>query len=136
MAYLNESKEVREVRDAFCAMVRQGGCPAMCKIKQWARLKNVVIKEAFGKAGMQVPAEAIEPFGLLTVRELIRSIRKAYKDWDNGLITQTEFNDRAHRINDEYELWEQLGRVSDDDMWRYHDEYAASIMAANDVAEL
>ena len=136
MSYLNELDEVTCLRNEFCAMIRHGGCPAMCKIKRWAELKNAVICEAFSKAGMQVPAEAIEPFGLMPVRQLIREIRRVYLEWDAGRISQSEFNAQAHRINKVYELWAKLDRLDDDEVMRYHDEYVSSIMAVNDVCEL
>lgn len=61
--YLNESEKVREIRDRFIDMIAHGGCPAMCKIKLWAQLKNAVIREAFAKAGLPTPACALESFG-------------------------------------------------------------------------
>lgn len=135
MAYLNESEEVRNLRNAFCKLIEHGGCPAMCKIKQWAVLKNAVIFEAFAKAGMQVPAAVVEPFGLRPVRELIREIRRAYGAWDQGRLSQREFNEQASRISDEFELRERLGYVGDAEGDKFHDEYESSMIAANDVAE-
>ena len=135
MSYLNELDEVTRLRNEFCAMIRHGGCPAMCKIKRWAELKNAVICEAFAKAGMQVPAAVVEPFGLRPVRELIREIRRAYGAWDQGRLSQREFNEQASRISDEFELRERLGYVGDAEGDKFHDEYESSMIAANDVAE-
>ena len=133
MSYLNESEEVRNLRNAFCEMIEHGGCPAMCKIKQWAALKNAVIFEAFAKAGIPVPAAAVEPFGLRPVRQLIRDIRSAYRDWDEGKIDHTQFRKLANRISLEYGVWDMLDRVSSSDSARFHDEYASAIMAADDL---
>ena len=136
MAYLNESEEVRNARNAFCELIEHGGCPAMCKIKQWAALKNAVVFEAFDKAGIPVPAAAVEPFGLRPVRQLIRDIRKAYRDWDANRIEHGEFRRLADGISREYGIWEMLDRVSDADRGRFADEFDSSVMAAGDIVEI
>ena len=136
MAYLNESEEVRNLRNAFCELIGHGGCPAMCKIKQWAALKNAVIFEAFAKAGIAVPAAAVEPFGLRPVRQLIRDIRNAYRDWDGNRIDHGQFRKLADSISREYGIWEMLDRVSADDRARFTDEYDSSVMAAGDIVEI
>lgn len=61
--YLNESERVSAIRNQFIKMVAHGGCPAMCKIKVWAQLKNAIIREAFAKAHMPVPDFVLEHFG-------------------------------------------------------------------------
>ena len=133
MAYLNENEEVRRLRNAFCELIMHGGCPAMCKIKQWAVLKNAVIFEAFDKAGIPVPAAAVEPFGLRTVRQLIRDIRTAYRDWDENRIDHGQFRKIADGISREYGIWETLDCVSSVDRARFTDEFDSSVMAADDL---
>lgn len=136
MAYLNESDEVRNLRNAFCELIEHGGCPAMCKIKRWAVLKNAVVKEAFAKAGIALPAAAVEPFGLRPVRQLIRDIRLAYRDWDENKIDHKQFRELADSIGWEYGIWEMLDRVSSADRARFTDEYDSSVMAAGDIVEI
>ena len=136
MAYLNETEEVRNLRNAFCKLIEHGGSPAMCKIKQWAALKNAVIFEAFTKAGIPVPAAAVEPFGLRPVRQLIRDIRSAYRDWDENRIDHGQFRKLADGISREYGIWETLDRVSSADRARFTDEFDSSVMAAGDIIEL
>lgn len=136
MAYLNESDEVRNLRNAFCELIEHGGCPAMCKIKRWAVLKNAVVKEAFAKAGIALPAAAVEPFGLRSVRQLIRDIRLAYRDWDENKIDHKQFRELADSIGQEYGIWEMLDRVSSADRARFTDEYDSSVMAAGDIVEI
>lgn len=136
MAYLNENEEVRNLRNTFCELIQHGGCPAMCKIKRWAELKNAVVKEAFAKAGIALPAAAVEQFGLRPVRQLIRDIRSAYRDWDEGRIDHKQFRKLADSIGQEYEIWETLDRVSSADRARFTDEFDSSIMAAGDIIEI
>ena len=133
MAYLNENDEVRSLRNAFCELIGHGECPAMCKIKQWAVLKNAVVFEAFEKAGIPVPAAAVEPFGLRPVRQLILDIRTAYRDWDENRIDHGQFRKIADGISREYGIWEMLNRVTSDDRARFEDEFDSSIMAADDL---
>lgn len=136
MSYLNESAEVTKLRNAFCEMIRHGGCPSMCKMKAWAELKNAVVREAYSKAGVPAPAQALEPFGFRSARELIAELKGAYKKWDNGVITQEQFVSEAHRIEHDFEALAEHGHVADADEERFHDEYTSSMMAATDVPEL
>lgn len=61
--YLHDTEKVLELRNQFIDMIAHGGCPAMCKIKVWAQLKNAIIREAFAKAHLPVPEFVLESFG-------------------------------------------------------------------------
>ena len=132
-SYLNETDEVRNLRNRFCELIKSGASPAMCKLKLWAELKNAVVREAFRKADKAAPPEALEPFGVPRVRELTAVIRRLYRQWDAGKLTDQEFLDKAHAVNDDYEVLFAHGKVSDEDEMRYHDEYTSSIMAVTEM---
>ena len=78
-SYLNETEEVRNLRNRFCELIKSGAAPAMCKLKLWAELKNAVVREAFRKADKAAPPEALEPFGVPRARELPAPIRRLYR---------------------------------------------------------
>lgn len=124
-SYLNETDEVREIRNRFCELIRSGAAPAMCKLKLWAELKNAVVREAFGKAGKAVPPESLEPFGVPRARELTAVIRRLYRHWDAGKLTDREFLDKAHAVNADFEVLLAHDKVSDADAMRYTDEYSS-----------
>ena len=86
-SYLNEAEEVRNLRNRFCELIKSGAAPAMCKLKLWAELKNAVVREAFRKAGTAAPPEALEPFGVPRACELTAAIRRLYRQWDAGKLT-------------------------------------------------
>ena len=132
-SYLNETNEIRDLRNRFCKLIQSGAAPAMCKLKLWAELKNAVVREAFRKAGNAAPPKALEPFGVPRVRELTAAIRRLYRQWDAGNLTDQEFLDKAQAVNDDYEVLLEHGKVSDADLMRYHDEYSSSMMAVTDV---
>ena len=131
-SFLNETEEVRNLRNRFCELIKSGAAPAMCKLKLWAELKNAVVREAFRKADKAAPPEALEPFGVPRARELTAAIRRLYRQWDAGKQTDQEFLDKAHAVNADFEVLLEHGKVSDDEMMRYHDEYASSVMAVTD----
>ena len=131
-SYLNEIEEVRSLRNCFCELIKSGAAPSMCKLKLWAELKNAVVREAFRKADKAAPPEALEPFGVPRARELTSAIRRLYRQWDAGKLTDQEFLDKAHAVNADFEVLLEHGKVSDDEMMRYHDEYASSVMAVTD----
>ena len=128
-SYLNETEEVRNQRNRFCEAIRSGAAPAMCKLKLWAELKNAVVREAFRKAGRAAPPEALEPFGVPRARELTAEIRRLYRQWDAGNLTDGQFLARAHAVNDDYEVLFAFGKVADEDETRYHDAYVSSVCA-------
>ena len=132
-SYLNETEEVRNLRNRFCELIKSGAAPAMCKLKLWAELKNAVVREAFGKAGKAAPPAALEPFGVPRARELTAAIRRLYRQWDAGKLTDQEFLDKAHAVNDDYEVLFAHDKVSNEDEMRYHDEYSSSTMAVTDI---
>ena len=132
-SYLNETEEVRSLRNRFCELIKSGAAPAMCKMKLWAKLKNAVVREAFGKAGKAAPPAALEPFGVPRARELTAAIRRLYRQWDAGKLTDQEFLDKAHAVNDDYEVLFAHDKVSNEDEMRYHDEYSSSIMVVTDI---
>ena len=132
-SYLNETEEVRNLRNRFCELIKSGAAPAMCKLKLWAELKNAVVREAFRKAGKAAPPEALEPFGVPRARELTAAIRRLYRQWDAGKLTDQEFLDKAHAVNDDYEVLFAHDKVSNEDEMRYHDEYSSSTMAVTDI---
>ena len=119
-SYLNETEEVRNLRNRFCELIKSGAAPAMCKLKLWAELKNAVVREAFKKAGESAPPEALEPFGVPRARDLTSAIRRL-------------FLDKAHVVNDDYEVLFAHDKVSDEDETRYHAEYSSSVMAVTDT---
>ena len=131
-SYLNETEEVRSLRNRFCELIKSGAAPAMCKLKLWAELKNAVVREAFRKADKAAPPEALEPFGVPCARELTSAIRRLYRQWDAGKLTDQEFLDKAHVVNDDYEVLFAHDKVSDEDEMRYHDEYTSATMAVTD----
>ena len=131
-SYLNETEEVRNLRNRFCELIKSGAAPAMCKLKLWAELKNAVVREAFRKADKAAPPEALEPFGVPCARELTSAIRRLYRQWDAGKLTDQEFLDKAHVVNDDYEVLFAHDKVSDEDEMRYHDEYTSATMAVTD----
>ena len=131
-SYLNEAEEVRNLRNRFCELIKSGAAPAMCKLKLWAELKNAVVREAFRKAGESAPPAALEPLGVPRAHELTAAIRRLYRQWDAGKLTDQVFLDKAHAINADFEVLLEHGKVSDDEMMRYHDEYASSVMAVTD----
>ena len=131
-SYLNETEEVRSLRNRFCELIKSGAAPSMCKLKLWAELKNAVVREAYRKAGKAAPPAALEPFGVPRARELTAAIRRLYRQWDAGKLTDQEFLDKAHVVNDDYEVLFAHDKVSDEDEMRYHDEYTSSIMAVTD----
>ena len=132
-SYLNETEEVRNLRNRFCELIKSGAAPAMCKLKLWAELKNAVVREAFRKSDKAAPPAALEPFGVPRARELTAAIRRLYRQWDAGKLTDQEFLDKAHVVNDDYEVLFAHGKVSDEDETRYHDEYSSSIMAVTEM---
>lgn len=132
-SYLNETEEVRNLRNRFCELIKSGAAPAMCKLKLWAELKNAVVREAFRKADKAAPPEALEQFGVPRARELTAVIRRLYRQWDAGKLTDQEFLDKAHAVNADFEVLLEHGKVSDDEMMRYHDEYSSSVMAVTDA---
>ena len=132
-SYLNETEEVRSLRNRFCELIKSGAAPSMCKLKLWAELKNAVVREAFGKAGKAAPPAALEPFGVPRARELTAAIRRLYRQWDAGKLTDQEFLDKAHAVNDDYEVLFAHDKVSNEDEMRYHDEYSSSIMVVTDI---
>ena len=132
-SYLNETEEVRSLRNRFCELIKSGAAPSMCKLKLWAELKNAVVREAFRKAGKAAPPEALEPFGVPRARELTAAIRRLYRQWDAGKLTDQEFLDKAHAVNDDYEVLFAHDKVSNEDEMRYHDEYSSSIMVVTDI---
>ena len=132
-SYLNETEDVSNLRNRFCELIKSGAAPAMCKLKLWAELKNAVLRESFRTAGESAPPEALEPFGVPRVRELTSAIRRLYRQWDAGKLTDQEFLDKAHVVNDDYEVLFAHDKVSDEDETRYHDEYTSSIMAVTDI---
>ena len=132
-SYLNETEEVRNLRNRFCELIKSGAAPAMCKLKLWAELKNAVVREAFGKAGKAAPPAALEQFGVPRARELTAAIRRLYRQWDTGKLTDQEFLDKAHAVNDDYEVLFAHDKVSNEDEMRYHDEYSSSTMAVTDI---
>ena len=132
-SYLNETEEVRSLRNRFCELIKSGAAPAMCKLKLWAELKSAVVREAFRKADKAAPPEALEPFGVPRARELTAAIRRLYRQWDAGKLTDQEFLDKAHAVNDDYEVLFAHDKVSNEDEMRYHDEYSSSTMAVTDI---
>ena len=132
-SYLNETEEVRSLRNRFCELIKSGAAPSMCKMKLWAKLKNAVVREAFGKAGKAAPLAALDPFGVPRARELTAAIRRLYRQWDAGKLTDQEFLDKAHAVNDDYEVLFAHDKVSNEDEMRYHDEYSSSTMAVTDI---
>ena len=132
-SYLNETEEVRNLRNRFCELIKGGAAQAMCKLKLWAELKNAVVREGFRKADKAAPPEALEPFGVPRARELTSAIRRLYRQWDAGKLTDQEFLDKAHVVNDDYEVLFAHGKVSDEDETRYHAEYSSSVMAVTDT---
>ena len=132
-SYLNETEEVRSLRNRFCELIKSGAAPSMCKLKLWAELKNAVVREAFRKAGKAAPPEALEPFGVPRARELTAAIRRLYRQWDAGKLTDQEFLDKAHVVNDDYEVLFAHDKVSDEDETRYHDEYSSAIIAGTEM---
>ena len=132
-SYLNETEEVRNQRNRFCEAIRSGAAPAMCKLKHWAELKNAVVREAFRKADKVAPPEALEPFGVPRVRELTAAIRRLYRQWDAGKLTDQQFLDKAHAVNADFEVLLEHGKVSDDEMMHFHDEYSSAIMAVTEM---
>ena len=132
-SYLNETEEVRNQRNRFCEAIRSGAAPAMCKLKHWAELKNAVVREAFRKADKVAPPEALEPFGVPRVRELAAAIRRLYRQWDAGKLTDQQFLDKAHAVNADFEVLLEHGKVSDDEMMHFHDEYSSAIMAVTEM---
>ena len=132
-SYLNETEEVRNLRNRFCELIKSGAAPAMCKLKLWAELKNAVVREAFRKADKAAPPEALEQFGIPRARELTAAIRRLYRQWDAGKLTDQEFLDKAHAVNDDYEVLFAHDKVSNEDETRYHDEYSSSIMAGTEM---
>ena len=132
-SYLNETNEIRDLRNRFCELIKSGAAPSMCKLKLWAELKNAVVREAFGKAGKAAPPAALEPFGVPRARELTAAIRRLYRQWDAGKLTDKEFLDKAHAVNADFEVLLEHGKVPDEEMMRYHDEYSSSIMVVTDI---
>ncbi len=132
-SYLNETDEVRNLRNRFCELIKSGASPAMCKLKFWAELKNAVVREAFRKTGESAPPAALEPFGVPRARELTAVIRRLYRQWDAGKLTDQEFLDKAHAVNADFEVLLEYDKVSDEEMMRYHDEYSSSIEAATET---
>ena len=132
-SYLNETEEVRNLRNRFCELIKSGAAPAMCKLKLWAELKNAVVREAFRKADKVAPPEALEPFGVPRVRELAAAIRRLYRQWDAGKLTDQQFLDKAHAVNADFEVLLEHGKVSDDEMMHFHDEYSSAIMAVTEM---
>ena len=132
-SYLNETEEVRNQRNRFCEAIRSGAAPAMCKLKLWAELKNAVVREAFRKVGTAAPPEALEQFGIPRARELTAAIRRLYRQWDAGKLTDQEFLDKAHAVNADFEVLLEHGKVSDDEMMHFHDEYSSAIMAVTEM---
>ena len=96
-------------------------------------LKNAVVREAFRKTDKAAPPEALEPFGVPRARELTSAIRRLYRQWDAGKLTDQEFLDKAHVVNDDYEVLFAHDKVSDEDETRYHAEYSSSVMAVTDT---
>ena len=131
-SYLNETEEVRSLCNRFCELIKSGAAPSMCKLKFWAELKNAVVREAFRKVGKVAPPAALEPFGVPRARELTAAIRRLYRQWDARKLTDQEFLDKAHVVNDDYEVLFAHGKVSDEDETRYHAEYSSSVMAVTD----
>ena len=132
-SYLNETDEVRSLCNRFCELIKSGAAPSMCKLKLWAELKNAVVREAYRKAGKAAPPAALEPFGVPRARELTAAIRRLYRQWDAGKLTDQEFLDKAHAVNDDYEVLFAHDKVSNEDEMRYHDEYSSSTMAVTDI---
>lgn len=132
-SYLNEAEEVRNLRNRFCELIKSGAAPAMCKLKLWAELKNAVVREAFRKADKAAPPEALEQFGIPRARELTAAIRRLYRQWDAGKLTDQQFLDKAHAVNADFEVLLEHGKVSDDEMMRFHDEYSSAIMAVTEM---
>lgn len=132
-SYLNETEEVRSLRNRFCELIKSGAAPAMCKLKLWAELKNAVVREAFRKTDKAAPPEALEPFGVPCARELTAAIRRLYRQWDAGKLTGQEFLDKAHAVNADFEVLLEHGKVSDDEMMHFHDEYSSAIMAVTEM---
>ena len=132
-SYLNETEEVRNLRNRFCELIKSGAAPAMCKLKLWAELKNAVVREAFRKADKVAPPEALEPFGVPRVRELAAAIRRLYRQWDAVKLTDQQFLDKAHAVNADFEVLLEHGKVSDDEMMHFHDEYSSAIMAVTEM---
>ena len=132
--YLNETEEVHKLRNGFLLTVRAGACPSMCKMKLWAQLKNAVVREAFAKVGQKAPPDALEWFGVPRAPELIAVIRRLYREWDAGKLTDQEFLDKAHAVNADYEVLLAHDKVSDADLVRYHDEYSSAIAAVTETA--
>ena len=132
-SYLNETEEVRNLRNRFCELIKSGAAPAMCKLKLWAELKNAVVREAFRKADKAAPPEALEPFGVPRARELTAEIRRLYRQWDAGKLTDQQFLDKAHAVNADFEVLLEHGKVSDDEMMHFHDEYSSAIMAVTEM---
>lgn len=128
-SYLNETEEVRALRNRFCDAVRSGAAPAMSKLKLWAELKNAVVREAFGKAALRPPSEALEPFGVPRANALAAEIRRLYRKWEAGNLTDEQFLDRAHAVEADYEVLVTHGKVSDEDDMRFHDAYSSAIIA-------
>lgn len=132
-SYLNETEEVRNLRNRFGEAIRSGAAPSMCKLKLWAELKNAVVREAFKKAGESAPPVALEPFGVPRARELTAAIRRQYRQWNAGKLTDQQFLDKAHAVNTDFEVLLEHGKVSDDEMMRYHDEYSTSVRMVIDL---
>lgn len=132
-SYLNETEEVRSLRNRFCELIKSGAAPAMCKLKLWAELKNAVVREAFRKTDKAAPPEALEPFGVPRARELTAEIRRLYRQWDAGKLTDQQFLDKAHAVNADFEVLLEHGKVSDDEMMHFHDEYSSAIMAVTEM---
>ena len=91
-----------------------------------------VVREAFRKTDKAAPPEALEPFGVPRARELTAAIRRLYRQWDAGKLSDQEFLDKAHVVNDDYEVLFAYDKVSDEDEMRYHAEYSSSVMAVTD----
>ena len=105
----------------------------MCKLKLWAKLKNAVVREAFGKAGKAAPPEALEPFGVPRARELTAAIRRLYRQWDARKLTDQEFLDKVHAVNADFEVLLEYDKVPEEEMIRYHDEYSSSVMVVTEM---
>ena len=79
------------------------------------------------------PPEALEPFGVPRARELTAAIRRLYRQWDAGKLTDQEFLNKAHAVNADFEVLLEHGKVSDDEMMHFHDEYSSAIMAVTEM---
>ncbi len=126
MGMLNETNDVRMIRNHFLRIIERGNCQAMCKMKYWAQLKNAIVREAFRFVGQSAPYEALEAFGLAHPHSLVADLKELCECRKTGRISEPEYETFVHALREDMLTLHAHGDIDDATRTTFETIYAAN----------